>query len=334
MDSLTSHLNSTTRRTFLAAGVAAAGAVALAQARGVRAEPAVKPKTAGDPKVKESEGWIDAHSHIWTREVEKFPLAPGRTVADLDPPSFTDDELMAVARPLGVRRVVLIQHHIYHGWDNAYLIDAAKRHPDRFRVVGMIDDTAADPAEAMRRLLKQRVTGFRITPRIRGQEKWLTGEGMAAMWKCAAETRQPMCCLIDPSDLPAVDRMCREFPDTPVVIDHFARIGADGMIRDADVAALCGLAKHKHTTVKVSAFYALGKKKPPYDDLVPMIRRLYEAYGAKRLMWASDAPYQLQNGNSYADSVALVRDGLGFLSAEDRQWLTRKTAEAVFFFDD
>ena len=38
-------------------------------------------------------------------------------------------------------------------------------------------------------------------------------------------------------------RRCRaraqKFPDTPVIIDHLARIGAKGPIRNEDVAALC-----------------------------------------------------------------------------------------------
>jgi predicted TIM-barrel fold metal-dependent hydrolase len=280
---------------------------------------------------KSSQGWIDAHAHIWTPDLSAFPLAPGATKADLDPPSFTTEELLAVAKSVGVDRVVLIQHHKFYGWDNGYMIDAARRHPQTFRIVGMVDDAAADPAAAMRRLLKQRVTGFRITPAIHGRDRWLASDGMAAMWRCAAETRQPMCGLIDAVDLPAIDAMCQQFPDTPVVIDHFARIGVDGEIRDADVARLCGLARHKHTFVKLSAYYALGKKHPPYTDLVPMIRRVFEAFGPQRLMWASDAPYQMQGGNSYAASLALVRDGLDFLRGDDRDGLLRKTAENVFF---
>ena len=39
--------------------------------------------------------WIDAHSHIWPLETDKFPLAPGKTKTDLNPPNFTDDELMS-----------------------------------------------------------------------------------------------------------------------------------------------------------------------------------------------------------------------------------------------
>lgn len=63
-----------------------------------------------------------------------------------------------------------------------------------------------------------------------------------------------------------------------------------------------------------------------------MIKRLYEAFGPQRLMWASDSPYQLQGGNNYRASISLIRDKLDFISAEDRQWLLAKTAERVFFF--
>ncbi len=303
------------RRAALAAGAALLGAATL-------------------PAADDNLPWIDAHSHIWPPDTDQFPLAPGKTKKDLDPPSFTDDELMAIARPEGVGRVVLIQHSGYHLWDNAYLVDAVKRHPKRFRVQGMVDDHAKDPAAAMKELLPKGVTGFRITPFVRAKAEratWLDTPGMAAMWATGATTRQAMCLLIDAEDLPATDAMCAKHPDTPVVIDHFARIGVDGQFRDADVAALVRIARHKHTYVKVSAFYALGKKKPPHDELAPMIRKLLDSFGPKRLMWASDAPYQTRGANTYKDSIALVRDRLDFLSKSDREWLLAKTAESVYF---
>ena len=160
---------------------------------------------------------------------------------------------------------------------------------------------------------------------------WLDSAGMQAMWRCGAEKRIAMCPLIGPDAIPSVDRMCAKFPDTPVVIDHLARIGADGEIRQADVRALCALARHRNVHVKVSAFYALGKKQYPYTDLSPFIQSLYDAYGPQRLMWASDSPFQVQAPHTYAGSIELVRDRLDFLSHEDREWLLRKSAERVFF---
>ena len=279
-----------------------------------------------------AKGWIDAHSHIWTRDIEHYPLQKGKTLEDLDPPSFTTEELIKVSSKEGVSRVVLIAHNIYYRYDNSYMIDAAKHYPGKFRIVGMVDEMRPHPDLEMRKLLKQDVTGFRITPRVRGREVWLKSPGMATLWKTAADTRQAMCCLIDPEDLPDMSAMCRKYPETPVVLDHFARVGSDGTIRERDVKQLCDLARHKQVKVKVSAFYALGKKQPPYLDLIPMIKQLLDAYGPQRLMWASDSPYQLVGENTYKASIALIRDRADFLSDSDREWLLRETAEKTYFF--
>jgi L-fuconolactonase len=275
--------------------------------------------------------WIDAHSHIWTTDLAAYPLRDRQPVDVLKPRSFTETELLAVARPHGIGRVVLIQHHPYHGFDNSYLVDTWKKHPDLFRIVGQIDDTLPHVDATMKSMLKTGVTGFRIGPR-EDRRDWLQGHGMQLMWKTGAETGQNMCCLVNPEDLAAVGQWCAKYPSTPVVIDHFARVGMSGEIREADVSALCGLAKHAKVRVKISAYYALGKKQPPHDELIPMIRRLFEAFGPDRLMWASDSPYQLTDPNSYGASVALVRDRLDFVSVEDRRRLLRSTAESTFFF--
>jgi len=272
---------------------------------------------------------IDAHSHVWSPDTAKWPLANNKTKADLDPPSFTPEELLAQAHLQKIGRVVLIQHNTYHSWDNSYLIDCAARFPGTFAVTGMLDDTKPSPEKEMRGLLEKRVRAFRITSWTR-KEKWLDGPGMEGMWKTAAETGQVMSCLINPEDLPGVNAMCKKHPATMVVIDHFARIGVDGQIRESDMKNLVALAAHKKVNVKLSAYYALGKKQEPYDDLLPMIKQVLTAFGPERCMWASDAPYQVVKGHTYAASVALLRDRAG-LSAGDKEHLFRKTAERIYF---
>ncbi len=39
----------------------------------------------------------------------------------------------------------------------------------------------------------------------------------------------------------------------------------------------------------------------------------------------------MQDDHTYADSMALIRDRLDFLTPEDKSWMLRKTAEKVFF---
>ena len=273
--------------------------------------------------------YIDAHVHVWTPDKSRYPRSGRDRDAQFDPASFTPEELFANAKPCGVKRVVLVQMNFY-GFDNSYMLDAIKKYEGAFRGVAIVDETAPDVTHNMRHLAALGVGGFRITSGDQPQT-WLDSPGMTAMWKCASETSQAMCALVNPDALPSINRMCAKFPQTKVVIDHMARLGMNGPIRDPDVSALCDLARHDHVYVKVSAFYALGKKQYPYQDLADMIRRLRDAYGADRLMWGSDSPFQVENGHTYAGSIELVRDRLDFLTSDDRKWMLGKTAEKVFF---
>src|SRR5690606_27878051 len=173
--------------------------------------------------------------------------------------------------------------------------------------------------------------GFRLYASPDRTKDWAGSAGMREMWKVGGEENLAMCCLADPAALPAIQSMCEAYPDTPVVIDHFARIGAKGTIDPTELARLLALAAFPRVHVKVSAFYALGKKQPPYTDLAPMIRELRDAYGSERLMWGSDCPYQVAGEHSYAASVALVREKLDFLSDAEKNDIMKNTAEKVFF---
>ncbi len=303
------------RREFLATtAVATAGLVA-----GCRTPP--------PPPMKDC---IDAHVHVWTPDTASYPIDSSFTKADMVPPSFTPDEFLAHAKPNGVSRAVLVQMSFYK-YDNRYLLESLQKYPGVFSGIGIVDENAPRVQDRMAALAKQGVRGFRIAPGKQDVNTWLNSPGMLTMWKVGTDLNLAMCPLVNADALPAIERMSERVPQTRVVIDHCARIGVDGQIREKDVATLCGLARFPNTYVKVSAFYALGQKKAPYADLGPMIQYLRDAYSAGRLMWASDCPYQVQDGHNYADSINLIRDGLKFLTPVEKEWMLRKTAERVFF---
>lgn len=274
--------------------------------------------------------FIDAHVHVWTDDYRAYPLASGFSADTIEPRRFTPDDLLALSKPAGVTRIVLIQMNFY-GFDDTYMLDCMRQHPGVFSGIAQIDDQGPGPACELRRLKNLGVRGVRIRPPRPGAPDWLDTPGMQAMWTAAAQDGVAMCPLIDAVDLPAVDRMCQRFPETPVVIDHFARIGGDGQFRDSDIERLCDMARHAHVYVKLSAFYYLGAKRPPYTDVLPMIRRLLDRFGPERLMWASDSPFQVAPPHTYQASLKLVRDRLDFASASDRQWILTRTAAKLFF---
>jgi predicted TIM-barrel fold metal-dependent hydrolase len=276
-------------------------------------------------------GWIDAHVHVWTDDLKSYPIAPGYTKERMRPPRFTPEDLFAHCEPCGVRRINLIQMS-YYMYDNSYMLDVMEKYPGRFAGTAIVDIADPNVADSMRRLGSRGVRAFRIYPALAGKKPldWLKPEGYKTMFKIGADLNQAMSCLINTDSLPELDRMCGLYPQTPVIIDHLCRVSVRGQIDQKQLDALLRMSRHPRVMVKIGAFCSLGSRKPPYDDLRGLIRRVTEAFGCQRCMWETDSPWQVILG-TYKDSLVLIRDRCDFLSPRDKEQLLRKTAEDFFF---
>ena len=272
--------------------------------------------------------YIDSHVHVWTDDFERYPLAPGVSVETMELRRFLPNQILAHARLSGVGKIVLIQMS-YYGTDNRYMLDVLAAAP-AFRGVAIIDPAGKDVLEQMDQLKPRGVRGFRIYLTASAAAEQLESGAWDRMFRAAAEKGMVLCALINPEFLPALSRICARFPETPVVVDHLGRIGMSGPIEQEQVRSLCDLNRHGKVRIKVSAFYALGEKRPPHLELSDLIRRVYDSFGPKRLLWGSDCPFQILN-SPYEASIAVIRDLLSYLSLADREWILHHTAEELFF---
>jgi predicted TIM-barrel fold metal-dependent hydrolase len=288
----------------------------------------------------ENLGYVDSHSHLWSPERSRYPLRPGASEAGVQPRGFTPGDFFAHARPEGVNRVVIIGHTVHFGFDATYLVDVMKARPGEIAAQAYLDHADPNVTARMAELKRQGVKAFRLRLLDPWRADFPDTHPIMQAYQFAAMQRLVIAPLTNPDWLPQLDRLSAAFPATTVVIDHFARIGVDGLgqtppvpgtIKPEDVANLVRLARHPGMHVKLSAYYALGRRTPPYDDMLPLIKELIRAYGPERLMWGSDSPYQVVSPHTYKASIALIRDRLDGVSEEDREWLLRKTAERVFF---
>lgn len=277
----------------------------------------------------EAKQWIDAHSHVWHPDTNRYPISSNFKPDAMQPASFTAEELLAHCKPAGVQRVVLIQMSFYES-DHRYMSEVMQRYPNTFSGVSLIDWNRKPLQREVKRHKRAGMRGFRMHSRGDAQG-WPTDRNVQQLWKLANDHDLAICPLINPEDIPAVDALCKRFPNTKVVVDHFARIGVSGKIEEDRLDQLCRLADHHNTHVKTSAFYALGDKQPPYLDLLPMIQRVVKAFGSDRLMWASDCPYQVQDPHNYQSSIDLIEKHASFLTEADKIAILRGTAERVFF---
>ena len=286
---------------------------------------------------------VDAHVHVHSPHLEEYPLAPGFDKSDLWYPSMTPEDYAGYCRRYGTVRANLVQP-TWYGLDHTYIIDCIARAPGRYVGTGVVpavsDVSLPPPDRAMLRLSERGIRAFRIRggsarAEIGRTTRWLDYPGYDAMFETAANHGLALSFLIGPDDLPEIDRMCSRYPDTRVVIDHVAGIRVrDGRFPVEQVEALCRLALHRQVTVKLGPFHVLSEQPPPFLDLLPLLRRVIDAFGPNRCMWETDVggPVPMSEPEEvYAATVELVLDHADFLSDGDREWILFGAAERVLF---
>jgi predicted TIM-barrel fold metal-dependent hydrolase len=146
---------------------------------------------------------------------------------------------------------------------------------------------------------------------------------------------------LTPDQLPNLVELPTCFPDLRIVLNHLGffphdmRVDEHGRPRFTDplprerVDAVAGLARHENVHVMLSGQYALSAEPPPYRDLDPLIRRLADAYGADRMLWASDHPW-IDAVPGYATMLSLPEHALPDASAAELAAIRGGTALRLF----
>jgi L-fuconolactonase len=237
--------------------------------------------------------------------------------------------LIELMRANGVSRTVIIQV-IYYRWDNRYLASVLKEYPRLFHGVarGNPEDPAA-PDQLSSLTEEQGFRGIRISPAADASGDWIRGPLMPPLWKRCHDLKVPMTILAPVDRLPDVANLIEGFPDLTVVIDHMSDCPVD---QPRKLAKLTALARYPNVFVKISHLWSLPHQAYPYSDSQELVKQLYDAYGAERLMWGTDWPV-CEEFCTYAQVVSLYRQHLDFLTPRDHDWILRRTVQRVWPFD-
>src|SRR6516165_6277436 len=186
------------------------------QGRVMSAPPCLPPREVTRPKVPPPPKACDTHAHVFGPAAQ-FPYADDRSYT---PPDAPLAKYLAMLDTVGFARGVLVQGSA-HGRDNAAMLDALARHPDRLRGVAVADaDTA--PAE-LRRWHAVGVRGLRFNHFFRdGTLHYRGGVPLAAAKALApvmAELGWHLQLWVDVKDLPDTIPVLKAI-GRPVVIDH------------------------------------------------------------------------------------------------------------------
>jgi L-fuconolactonase len=266
---------------------------------------------------------LDPHVHVWSHDPQ-FPFASGARVPDYD---ATPQMLLELMKANGVAKTVIIQVSHYR-YDNSYLAAVLKQYPRVFEGVCRVDPLDPAAPDHLALLTEQGFRGVRLSPAGDAGGDWIQGPLMVPLWKRCQSLKVPMTLLLPISRVPDVQKLVDKFPELTVVIDHMADCPVDQPEQLEDLVAL---ARYPRVFIKISHTWSLSREGYPWLDSQRLVKRIYDTFGPRRLMWATDWPIAKDRA-SYLQRLTVVRDDMPFLNAGDKGWMLSKTVERVWPF--
>jgi len=131
-------------------------------------------------------------------------------------------------------------------------------------------------------------------------------------------------------DYPALTSYVRKFDAVQFIIDHVGMGVERAKLPDqleTTIDQLLTYAKYPNVAVKWGHAPRLSREPFPYNDLIARLVEVIEAFGVKRLMWASDYTVTVDN-HTCAESLFCLRCA-DQLSEEDKEWILGKTVREI-----
>jgi predicted TIM-barrel fold metal-dependent hydrolase len=258
----------------------------------------------------------DSQIHLWEPDRSDRPWPAADRVAVARDSSYSVEQMLPEMERAGVDRAVIVPPS-WIGENNATALEAAARYPERFAVMGRFDPMAPDARERLETWLSQpHMLGIRMTF-LGSFTQWLEDGSIEWFWSGCERLGIPVMVLVAGICDKIVPTAARH-PGLRLIIDHMA-CDLRGKAETAFVHFddLLSLAAFPEVRVKVSSAPCFSAEPYPFRDLEPFLRRIYEAFGARRLMWGADLAPRLTC--SYKECLDHFASGLPFLTAEDRE---------------
>jgi L-fuconolactonase len=270
----------------------------------------------------------DAQVHLWPENGPQYPWPEG-TAPDL-PEAMTAERFIPMMDALGIDRAIIAPPAV-SGFDPGYAIACAEKYPARLAVTSRWD--FADPAGIEKLpswLDKPGMVGIRIAlmPSTIGA---LEASGKLAEFFAVAEQSDIPLMAFAPGTIAALESAANQYSRLKLVVDHANLVGSTPETVAEKIAELLQLARYDNVAVKLGALPQRSAQTSPYRDLHPHLLELHRAFGASRLMWASDLTTSLKTGTaSYSENLGMIREAYSSLPGSDLDWILGRTVSEWF----
>src|SRR2546421_5825842 len=178
---------------------------------------------------------VDAQLHLWKAESPDWKWVPG--LQPQLPEPFTIERLVPMMDEAGVDRAVIVPPS-WPGDRNDYALEAVKRYPTRFRVMGKLPLQDAKSLDLLPKWKEQPgMLGVRvifITPQT---IPWLTDGTADRFWPAAEKAGLPVMCFA-PGRVSVLGPVAERHPQLQLILDHMGVTAA--MLKDNSLDAAIG----------------------------------------------------------------------------------------------
>jgi predicted TIM-barrel fold metal-dependent hydrolase len=276
----------------------------------------------------------DAQVHVFELSRPDRPWPAGSEINSpgtaLKPNGFSAEDLLAEMDAAGVDRAIMVPPSAV-GFQNATCLEAAAKYPERLAVMGLFNPLRDGfEAEMEAWLAQPGMLGFRMSF-LPGFSLFPAGPADPAF--------EPFWMVCERLDIPVMVNVPRQIDETmavvtrhsglTLIIDHMGTSGNRPDLAESfgEIDKVLALAALPRVFVKLTGVPRYSKVAFPFEDVHPYLRRYFDAFGPRRLMWGSD---MTTIDGPYRESVDLFVKELPFLSEDDRDWILGRTlAEAL-----
>jgi len=261
---------------------------------------------------------VDAQLHVWAASTPARPWPPGREGEAQRPYPISAETLLFQMDLAGVAAAVLVPPS-WEGDRNDLALDAARRYPDRFSVMGRFalqdppDDRLVADWKRQPGMLGMRFTFHNEHNRhllMAGHADWL--------WAAAERHGVPVMVLA-PGAMPTLAQVARRHPGLRMVLDHAGLAVHEKAPQVlADLPNVLALANCPNVAVKASGLPALSRQGYPFRDLHDTARRLFDAFGPQRTFWGTDLT---RMPCTYKECIEIFTNEFDWLRGDDLAWV-------------
>ena len=254
---------------------------------------------------------VDSQIHIW----ENGKMSPHHRQV----PTYSIDDALAEMATAGVDCAVIHPPSSLGEGPNALAVEAVRRHPDKFCILGHFDLQSPDRENIVAHWRERPgMLGFRYTFNEPHQQSWWTDGSLEWFWAACEKADLRVGLLASGKNIAAFGKIAEKHPRLKMHIDHIGRGGGRAGLKDdaayADLGEMLALAKLPNVAVKISGAPSTSTASYPYKNIHKYLQQIIETFGPDRCFWGTDIT---RMPISYRQCVTMFTEEMPWLKGRD-----------------